>query len=151
MEKAPVLVQRQGGSAEGAALLGILSSLPFDWYMRRWVEMKMSFELLNPSPVPIVPLAEPIGVRLVEAAGRLAAIDDRFTDWASEVGVPVGSVKAQGEKDDLIAELDALVSLLYGLTEDQIEHVFATFHRGWSYEARLDLVLQHFRKWKAKA
>ena len=82
---------------------------------------------------------------MVEIAGRLAAVDDRYADWAAEVGVPVGSVKTPAEKDDLIAELDALVSLLYGLTEDQVEHVFATFHRGWNYEARLDAVLTHYR------
>lgn len=151
MEKAPVLVQRQGGPTAAAALLGIMSSLPFDWYMRRWVEMKMSFELLNPSPVPVVDLGSAPGVRLVDVAGRLAAVDDRFAGWAAEVGVPVGSVKSQVEKDDLIAELDALVSLLYGLTEDQVEHVFATFHRGWNYEPRLDAVLTHYRVWKGKA
>ena len=88
---------------------------------------------------------------MVEIAGRLAAVDDRYADWAAEVGVPVGSVKTAAEKDDLIAELDALVSLLYGLTEDQVEHVFATFHRGWNYEPRLEAVLKHYRAWKGKA
>ena len=43
------------------------------------------------------------------------------------------------------------MSLLYGLTEDQVEHVFATFHRGWNYEPRLDAVLTHYRAWKGKA
>jgi hypothetical protein len=150
MEKAPVLVQRQGGAAETAALLGIMSSLPYDWFMRRWVETKLSYELLNPSPVPLLQ----IGLRqnrLVEISGRLAAVDERYAGWASEVGVPIGSVKSQAEKDDLIAELDALVSLLYGLTEDQVEHLFATFHRGWKYEPRLEAVMQHYRTWKGKA
>ena len=53
------------------------------------------------------------GGKVVVVAGRLAAVDDRYSDWAAEVGVPVGSVKTRAEKDDLIAELDALVSLLY--------------------------------------
>lgn len=55
------------------------------------------------------------------------------------------------EKDDLIAELDALVSLLYGLTEDQVEHVFDTFHRGWNYRPRLEAVLEHYARWKGQA
>ena len=151
MEKAPVLVQRQGGARETAALLGVMSSIPFDWYVRRWVEMKMSFELLNPSPVPNIDVTSPLGQRLVAASGRLAAVDDRYADWSAEVGVQVGSVKTPAEKESLIAELDALVSLLYGLTEDQVEHVFATFHRGWNHEARLDAVLTHYREWKGKA
>lgn len=150
MEKAPVLVQRQGGAAEAAALLGIISSIPFDWYMRRWVEMKMSFELLSPSPIPVINVATGLGYRLVEVSARLAAVDDRYTDWAAEVGVPVGSVTSQVEKDGLIAELDALVSLLYGLSEDQVEHVFATFHRGWDYQARLNAVMTHYAAWKGQ-
>lgn len=151
MEKAPVVVQRQGGAVQTAALLGIMSSIPFDWYMRRWVEMKLSFELLNPSPVPDLDVESPLGVRLVEVAARLAAVDERYSDWAAEVGVSVGSVNSVAEKDGLIAELDALVSIAYGLTEDQVEHVFATFHRGWNYAPRLDAVLRHYRDWKSMA
>jgi len=151
MEKAPVVVQRQGGALETAALLGILSSIPFDWYMRRWVEMKLSFELLNPSPIPDVDVTSSLGSRLVQAAGSLAAVDGRYADWAAEVGVPVGSIDAQLQKDDLIAELDALVSLLYGLSKDQVEHIFETFHRGWAYESRLEAVLKHYVAWKDKA
>ncbi len=110
--------------------------------------MKVSFELLAPSPVPHIEVQSVLGRRLVEVAGRLAAVDERYADWAAEVGVPVGSVTSQAEKDALIAELDALVSLLYGLSEDQVEHIFATFHRGWDYEPRLVAVSQHYRVWK---
>ena len=151
MEKAPVMVQRQGGAKEAAALLGVMSSIPFDWYMRRWVEMKMSFELLSPSPVPLVDVETGIGRRLVEISAKLAAVDDRFANWAAEVGVPVGSVASQSEKDDFLAEIDALVSLLYGLNHEQVVHIFSTFHRGWDYEARLDSVTGHYAAWKDKA
>ncbi|MBB2986660.1 Eco57I restriction-modification methylase domain-containing protein [Terracoccus luteus] len=148
---APVLVGRQGGSQEEAFLLGVLCSIPFDWSSRRWVERHLNFWILNPLPVPAYVPESRWGRRVTEIAGRLAAVDDRYSEWAADVGVPVGSVKAPADKDELIAELDALVSLLYGLTEDQVEHVFATFHRGWSYEARLDAVLTHYRTWKSKA
>ena len=67
------------------------------------------------------------------------------------MGVPFGSVKSSAERGELIAELDALVSLLYGLSEDQVEHVLVTFHRGWDYRPRLDAVLGHYRAWKGKA
>ncbi len=48
-------------------------------------------------------------------------------------------------------EFDALVSLLYGLTEEQVQHVFATFHRGWDYQERLGAVLEHYSNWKGAA
>jgi hypothetical protein len=88
--------------------------------------------------------------RIIEISGRLAAKDDRFTDWADQVGVPVSSVKSNTEKNYLIVELDALVSLLYGLSEDQVGHMFATFHRGWEYRPRLEAVLKHYAKWKGQ-
>jgi len=151
VHKAPLVVRRRGSVQAEAALLGIMASIPFDWVTRRWVELTMSFELLNAFPVPRPDLTNPLGRRLVENAGRLAAIDERYAAWATEVGVPVGSVKSAADKNALITELDALVSLLYGLTEDQVEHMFATFHRGWDYEPRLDAVLKHYRTWKGKA
>lgn len=149
--KAPYILARDGGPIEEAFLVGVLSSLPLDWYARRYVEISMNLHIFNGLPIPVFDPLSGLGKRVVEIAGRLTAVDDRYAGWAAVVGVPVGSVKERVEKDDLISELDALVSLLYGLTEDQVEHVFATFHRGWSYEPRLDAVLNHYRAWKDKA
>jgi hypothetical protein len=41
--------------------------------------------------------------------------------------------------------------LLYGLTEDQVEHIFFTFHRGWKYQTRLKTVLEHYAGWKGQS
>lgn len=151
VHQSPVLVKRQGGVSAEAFLLGVMASVPFDWSARRWVELHLTFELLNALPVPAYVPASGIARRVVEIAGRLAAVDGRYSDWAAGVGAPVGSVKTRAEKDELIAEVDGLVSLLYGLTEDQVEHVFATFHKGWAYKPRLEAVLKHYRAWKDKA
>lgn len=147
---APVLVTRQGGPTEEAFLLGVMCSIPFDWASRRWVERHLNFWILNPLPVPPFNATREGSRRVVHIAGRLAAVDHRYAAWGAAVGVPVGSVVSAAVKDDLLAELDALVSLLYGLTESQVRHVFATFHRGWNYKARLDAVLKHYRDWKGK-
>lgn len=146
--KAPYLFRREGSASAEAYLVGVLSSLPLDWYARKYVEMGMNFHILNGLPVPVYDSESILANRVVEVAGRLAAVDARYADWASDVGVPVGSVESREAKDDLIAELDALVSLRYGLSEDQVNHVFATFHRGWDYETRLTAVLDHYRNWK---
>lgn len=151
VHKAPVLVRQAGTARAEALLLGVLSSIPLDWYARRWVEMTMSFEILNSLPIPRPELDSTLASRVIEISGRLAAVDERYADWAAEVGVPVGSVKSPEEKEDLIAELDALVALLYGLTADQVEHVFATFHYGWDYQPRLEAVLAHYSHWKDSA
>ena len=83
-------------------------------------------------------------LRLSVVAGRLAARDDRFENWAASVGVDVGSVRSDDEKARLEAEADALVAHLYGLRRDQVVHILATFHRGRDYKPRLDAALEHF-------
>jgi hypothetical protein len=145
----PFLLQRAGDASDTAYLLGVLSSIPLDWYARRVVEINLVFEILNAFPIP---RAEPDNLlrrRVVENAGRLAAVDQRYAGWAAEVGVPVGSVTDQATKDDLIAELDALVAHLYGLDKSDVEHIFTTFQRGWGYQTRLAAVLAHYDRWAA--
>jgi hypothetical protein len=149
VEKAPYLVQRSGSKRDEAYLLGVLSSIPFDWYTRRFVELKMSYGLLNTFPVPRPAAGNPLLQRVVEIAGRLAAVDQRYAEWALAVGVPVGSVTTQEAKDDLIAELDAVVAHLYCLDRADVEHIFETFHRGWDYQGRLGAVLAHYDRWAA--
>jgi hypothetical protein len=144
---APYLVRNQGSEIDEAFLLGVMSSRPFDWYARRYVELHLTFTLLNGFPVPRPAADDPIRQRVVEISGRLAAVDGRYAEWAAKVGVPVASVTTQAEKDDLIAELDALVGLLYGLDRDQFSHIFETFHVGWDYRPRLEASLAHFDHW----
>jgi hypothetical protein len=148
VHKAPLLVRRSGDERTEAYLLGIMSSLPFDWYARRWVELTMSFELLNNLPVPVYHPGSDLVKRMVEVAGRLAAFDRRYEVWADAVGVPFASVSSEAEKEDFVAEVDALAFLLFGLDESEIQHVFETFHRGWDFEQRFEAVLSHYRHWK---
>ncbi len=141
---APYLLRLRGTERDEAFMLGVMASIVFDWYSRRIVELNVTFELLTRFPVPSGPVDDARRVRLVGIAGTLAARDERFSDWAEAVGVPVGSVITAAEQADLEAELDALVASLYDLSRGQVEHIFATFHRGWDYQPRLDAVLRHF-------
>ena len=144
--QAPYLLWPRGDEKDQAYLLGILSSIPLDWYARRFVETHVSYFVFNPFPVPRPDRDDPRWLRVVELAGRLACPDDRFAAWAEAVGVPCGPV-VEAEKEDMIHELDAVVAQLYGLTEAQLTHIFETFHAGWDYRDRLDGVLQRFRAW----
>jgi hypothetical protein len=148
--KSPVLVNLNDDLKSEAFVLGVLSSMIFDWYARRWVELHMSFELLSTMPVPKFNLNDSLVQRTCYLAASLAAVDHRYDEWATINGVPIGSVTDEATKDDLIAELDALVALLYGLDESQVTHIFETFHRGWDYKPRLVAVLKHFHTWKDK-
>lgn len=141
---APYFLWPRGNETNEAYLLGVLSSIPLDWYARRFVETHMDFHVLNPFPIPRADAENPLRGRVIALAGRLAAADDRFADWAGRVGVDCGSLESD-EKEDLIRELDAVVALLYGLTEPQLVHIFETFHEGWDHEERLRATLHHFQ------
>ena len=141
--KGPYFLWPRGDARDQAYLLGVLASLPLDWYARRFVETNVNFFIINPFPVPRPGRGDPLRRRVVELAGRLACPDDRFAAWAKAVGVPCGPLAAD-EQADLIHQLDAAVARLYGLTEARLVHLFETFHEGWDYQDRLAAVLRHF-------
>ena len=147
--KGPYFLWPRGDERDQAFLLGVLSSIPLDWYARRFVEVSVNFFIINPFPIPRPNCDDSRWQRTVELSGRLACPDERFLSWADSVGVECGSLGAD-EKDDMIHELDAVVAHLYDLTEVQLVHVFETFHEGWDYQDRLDGVLAHFRDWRGR-
>jgi hypothetical protein len=113
--------------------------------------MNVNFFLLKPVPIPRPERDHPLRTRVVDLSGRLAAVDERFADWAKAVGVPVGSLADLNEREEAITELDALSALLYGLDWDDVVHIFETFHRGWDYTERLAAVQVHFDRWESEA
>lgn len=146
---APYLVWPRGDVRDVTYLLGVLSSLPLDWFARRFVETHLTFFVFNPLPIPRPPADHPLRLRAIELAARLACPDERFAAWAKEVGVACGPL-APDEKEDMIHELDAVAAHLYGLSEKHLVHIFETFHEGWDYEVRLRATLKHFRDWKRR-
>ena len=147
--KGPYFLWPRGDEKDQAFLLGTLSSIPLDWYARRFVEINLNFFILNPFPIPRPDRDSVLWQRVVQLAGRVACPDERFSTWADAVGVEYGSL-AVDEKEDMIHELDAVVAHLYELSEPQLVHIYETFHEGWDYQARLDGVLRHFHAWAGR-
>ena len=147
--QAPTILWPRGDELDEAFLLGLLSSLPLDWYARRYVENHLSFFIINPFPIPRPKRDNPLWRRVVALAGRMAAPDERFAEWAESVGVECGAL-AEDEQQDMIHELDAVVAHLYGLSEAHLTHIFETFHEGWDPADRLEATLEHFRAWEAR-
>ena len=144
--KGPYFLWPRGDKKDEAYLLGILCSIPLDWYARRFVELNVNFYIINPFPIPRPDRNNALWQRTVALAGRLACPDSRFAGWAEDVGVTCGPLEPD-EKQDMIQELDAVVAHLYGLSEKQLVHVFDTFHVGWDYQSRLEGVRSHYHLW----
>jgi hypothetical protein len=145
---APYLLFPRGDASDVAYVLGVLCSIPLDWMARRAVELNLTYHVMYGFAVPRPGLDNPWRKRVVELAGRLGARDDRYRAWADSLRLPVGPSSA-AEQLVAEAELDAVVSHLYGLSRPQVQHVFASFHRGWDYSDRLARVLAHYDRWEA--
>ncbi len=143
----PYLLMARGAEREEAYLLGVLSSIPLDWFARRFVEGHLTYHVFNSLPIPEANSDSQLLNRVTEIAGRLASVDERYEDWSTRVGVDFGPLRGE-EMQALTEELDAVVAHLYGLAEDDLRHILETFHEGWDYQERLDGVLEHFRRWE---
>jgi hypothetical protein len=146
--KAPFLLWPHGDEKDQAFVLGVLCSLSLDWYARRFVEVSLTYHVLNPLPVPRPDRDSALWQRVVALAGRLACPDKRYRKWAEAVGVEYGPLH-DDEKVDMIHELDAVVAHLYGLSESQLTHIFETFHEGWDYADRLKETLNYYQRWNS--
>ena len=142
--KAPYLLWPKGSEVDQAYLLGVLCSMPCDWYFRRIVEISMNFHLLNTCPIPRPPSTDRLYGVVANVAGALAAVDDRYSSWAAGAGVSVGSLAGQARLDS-INRIDAAVAHLYGLGEADLATIYSTFHENDTHAARLSAVLDHFR------
>ena len=142
--KAPFLLWPRGDERDQAFLLGVLCSLPLDWYARRFVEVSLNYFIFNPFPVPR-PERNALWERVAGLSARLAVQnDDRFEEWGAAAGASPSPL-AEDEKADHAHELDATVAHLYGLSASDLTHIFQTFHAGWDYEDQLAATLRHFR------
>lgn len=145
-DTAPYLFFRKRHELAEAFLLAVLSSRSLDWYARKFIETKVMNHFLNAFPIP--PIREgSVSDRIVFLSGSLAAVDDDYLDWAKSVGVRTRTLTGEKERQDAIDELEALVALSYGLSEEQVVHIFETFHRGWDYQPRLEKVLGFYEQW----
>ncbi len=141
---APYILMPRGSAGDQAFLLGVLASIPLDWVARRTVEVNLTYHVINGLPIPRPPQADLHRQRVIDVVGQLTTPDQRFAEWARDLGIDIAGPITATEEGHLTAELDALAAVLFGLSREQVIHIFATFHRGWDYQARLDATLAHF-------
>jgi hypothetical protein len=116
------------------ALVAIANSYPFDWLLRLAVSANITFNYLDPVPLPSV---EKFKALLSHAALRLTCNHAGYAPlWREQVGE---AWREAGEPftwpvlagDDarwaVRAAIDAVVAQAYGLTREQYAHVLGTF------------------------
>lgn len=148
--QAPYFLRRAGGVRAEAYLLGVLSSMPLDWYARKFVEMSLNFHIVNSFPIPAVNFENPVHLEFVNTVANLVFHSGGDIDWARSVN-PNLTNTTDDENQANLHKLDALSAVMFGLSKKDLKHIFKTFHRGWDYQPRMDAVLEHFDIWSSKA
>lgn len=85
----------------------------------------------------------------MQTTAALSVQDERFAKWGALVECSPRRLTSD-ERDSLTARLDAAVAHLYGLSEDDLAHVYETFHEGADYSDHADLVASNFRDLKGQ-
>lgn len=141
--KAPYLVFRRGDVVVQSYLLGILGSSVVDWFGHLRVVLNLNFFIFYAIPVPRFH-GQPEAVRIAELSARLANPhkDGTASDWLS-----------LADDDDVSdeerqAEIDALASLLFGLTDDELDVIWTDEVSG---RPRLAAVQAFRRAWSSRS
>jgi hypothetical protein len=118
-----------------------MNSIPFDWLGRRYVEANVNYFILNGLTFP--PPDNTPWERIGRTAARLSCVDGRFAEFAAEAGVECGDL-TPADRNDMRAEIDALVAHAYGLTADELRFIFTDFTENAVPQVYRNLVLEKF-------
>jgi hypothetical protein len=141
VNSAPYLAFLDDDPCSEATCLGLMNSLAFDWQARRFVETHVNFFVLDGLRLPDID--DETFTELARAAARLSCPDERFADFAAATGVEVGPLDDE-ERTRLRAEIDACVARAWGLTDSELELVFADFTKDAVPPAYREAVRQLF-------
>ena len=139
--KAPYLVFAGWSALAQGYVLGVMNSLSFDWIVRRYVETNLNFFILNSFTFP--PPNDTPWQRIGRLAARLSCADERFAEFAAEVGVECGLL-TEAQRNDMRAEIDALVASASGLAVDELRFTFTDFTENAVSPAYRRQVLEKF-------
>lgn len=111
------------------AIVALLDSFVVDSFIRYKVTAHCNMFYVYQLPVPRLTTKDLAFTPIVSRAAKLICTNPEFDDLANEVGL--GSHKA-GVTDPagrarLRAELDGLITHLYGLTEEEFRHILSSF------------------------
>lgn len=132
-----VVRRKEGNNAPGLSpgdrflVLALLNSFVFDYLIRPRVTAHVSFFLVFALCVPRLHGTDPAAAPIVERAARLTCVSPAYADlWRDAMGTEWTADDAAtgpAERARLRAEIDARVARLYGLNEEELRHVLATF------------------------
>lgn len=134
--KAPYLVFPKGDLGAQAWLLAMLNSSVCDWWGHLFVNLNLNYFILYGLPVPTWQPDDPRSRRAIQLGATLAVNEEGdYGDWADL------ALDGPHDRDDAIAELDAIASLAYGINDELLDLI-------WNDDASLRPPLDRVRKFR---
>lgn len=129
----------------------LLNSLTVDYYARQVVSANINMFYIYQLPVPRLQEVDKWFAELVERAAKLICTTSEFADLWNDV-MPTTWTASSGVTDEssrnqLRAEIDAIVATIYGLTQDEFAYILTTFPL--VADAQKQLTLTEFNKLQA--
>jgi hypothetical protein len=147
VNSAPYLMKIRGTTQDEAFILAVLSSIPLDWYARRFVVLHVNFHIFNGLPIPNLHKSSVIYQRIISLVAALTQATNENNEWVESLNTEFEMLKSDASKEMAQYEIDALIAIAYGLDNSDITHIFNTFHKTWDYIPRLTQVLNFSKKW----
>ena len=117
------------GYKEMLALCALWNSFVIDSMLRQRISANINFFYVYQLTVPRLQEGDRWFRAIVERAAKLICTTPEFDDLAKEVGLSShkNGITNEIERAKLRAELDGIISHLYGLTETEFQHILSTF------------------------
>ena len=133
--------------AETLFVIGVFNSVIADWLLRQQVSAHVSMFYVYQLPMPRLTKANHYFDEIVRRSALLSCTSDDFSDVATAAGIEAADRATDADmRIRLAAEIDAIVAHLYGVTEQELRLILASFPL-MPDAAKLQ-VLETFRTWK---
>ena len=108
-------------------VMALLDSIVVDYRLRMSVSANLNTFFIYQLPVPRLSTTDPHFKRLVRRAAQLVCTTPAFDALAQAAGLEGHRILNDTERNRLRAEVDGLVANLYGLTNEEFDHILSTF------------------------
>ncbi len=105
----------------------VFNSFCFDFLMRQKVTSNLTFFLVYQTPIPRLGIKDEWFKEIVERAAGLICTTEEFEDLRKELEEQGFEIEGNKSREQLRAELDAIVATIYGLNEEELKHILSTF------------------------
>ncbi|MEY3219892.1 MAG: hypothetical protein RIT27_1249 [Pseudomonadota bacterium] len=122
-----VNISKQLDSFSLLICVSFFNSFVADWLLRQKVSANINMFYVYQLPIPRLGIKDEWFKEIVEKSAGLICTTEEFEDLRKALEEEGFEIERNKSREQLRAELDAIVAVIYGLTEEELEHILSTF------------------------